>query len=371
MNNAVFSSLFTTQFIFGVLQVVTLVKATRCNRRANLTMAAFIATCTLIGFSCYLYYTGRIVEVPHLIRVITPFYALPGVLLFLYAKCLTDKEFKYDWKSLTYFTPFFLSVLSFSPIYFYSVEDKILYYTQSQDMGYRLFIYVMINLSNLGLIGYSYYRVRVYHRAIKNFYSNLSALQFYWIENLFLVSGGIILITFIYALVTLGSDFHTLYFVLTIGLFIQSLFMGYSAMNKVDPLFHLIDDFKTELNEDRKKKRIPDQTYYKLVDLVAGLIKEKIYLDPDLKMQTLAEKTGHPAYLVSLFINKHYDMTFFELINLNRVEEAKRRLLDEQYQHLTILAISQDVGFSSKSAFNSTFKKVTGVTPSEFKSTNS
>ncbi|MGH9877827.1 MAG: helix-turn-helix domain-containing protein [Nitrososphaerales archaeon] len=49
------------------------------------------------------------------------------------------------------------------------------------------------------------------------------------------------------------------------------------------------------------------------------------------------------------------------------MEEAKKRLLDPAYQHLTILAIAYEVGFSSKSVFNAAFKKHANMTPSQFK----
>ena len=50
-----------------------------------------------------------------------------------------------------------------------------------------------------------------------------------------------------------------------------------------------------------------------------------------------------------------------------RVEEAKKKLLDPAFKHLSVLGIAEEVGFSSKSSFNSVFKKHTGTTPSEFR----
>jgi AraC-like DNA-binding protein len=50
-----------------------------------------------------------------------------------------------------------------------------------------------------------------------------------------------------------------------------------------------------------------------------------------------------------------------------RVEEAKRMLVDPTRKHHSILAISEEIGFNSKSAFNAAFKKHTDMTPSEFR----
>ena len=58
---------------------------------------------------------------------------------------------------------------------------------------------------------------------------------------------------------------------------------------------------------------------------------------------------------------------FFDFINGYRVEEAKRLFKDPSKSAYTILAIAEDAGFNSKSAFNAVFKRVAGQTPSEFR----
>jgi AraC-like DNA-binding protein len=49
------------------------------------------------------------------------------------------------------------------------------------------------------------------------------------------------------------------------------------------------------------------------------------------------------------------------------VEEVKRRLLDEKFEHLTIVALAFESGFNSKSTFNSIFKQNTNMTPTQWK----
>ena len=55
-------------------------------------------------------------------------------------------------------------------------------------------------------------------------------------------------------------------------------------------------------------------------------------------------------------------------INHFRINSAKELLKNAEYEHYTIEAIGGMSGFKSKSAFNSAFKKITGYTPSEYKS---
>jgi AraC-like DNA-binding protein len=49
------------------------------------------------------------------------------------------------------------------------------------------------------------------------------------------------------------------------------------------------------------------------------------------------------------------------------VEEVKKRLEDPAYAHYSILGIALDCGFNAKSSFNAAFKKFTGSTPSQYR----
>ena len=91
------------------------------------------------------------------------------------------------------------------------------------------------------------------------------------------------------------------------------------------------------------------------------------FLNPTLKIGELAKALNIPAHHLSYVINSEYNQHFFDFINSYRIEKAKQDLKDKTKSHLTILAISQDVGFSSKSAFNDAFKKFTGTTPSSYR----
>lgn len=56
-----------------------------------------------------------------------------------------------------------------------------------------------------------------------------------------------------------------------------------------------------------------------------------------------------------------------DLMNGCRVKEAKRLLVDQKLEHLSILGIGLEAGFNSKTTFNTTFKKFTGLTPTAYK----
>lgn len=100
--------------------------------------------------------------------------------------------------------------------------------------------------------------------------------------------------------------------------------------------------------------------------LRAFLQEEPHYLDPDCSLKSLSQKLDIPANYLSQSINDELQQNFNEFINTYRIEAACRRLLDPEFKHLNIEGIGNSVGFRSKSAFYTAFKKHTGRTPSQY-----
>ena len=68
----------------------------------------------------------------------------------------------------------------------------------------------------------------------------------------------------------------------------------------------------------------------------------------------------------SYALNGHLGQNFHLFVNSFRFEEVKQRLADPKYRSESILTLAFDAGFKSKSAFNSFFKKMLGITPKEY-----
>ena len=95
-------------------------------------------------------------------------------------------------------------------------------------------------------------------------------------------------------------------------------------------------------------------------------INKNLHLQPSLTIGDLAKSSGYPEYLISLFINRVHGMSFRDYINALRISKAQEKLQNSETK-LTILDIAYACGFNSKSTFNSAFKKITHLTPSQFK----
>jgi len=94
---------------------------------------------------------------------------------------------------------------------------------------------------------------------------------------------------------------------------------------------------------------------------------EKPYLNDQLTIAMLASKAGIPAYLLGKIINRKLDKNFITYINEYRINDIKEKLKNPAYDDKTIIEIAYETGFRSKSAFNTFFKKVTNLTPTEFR----
>lgn len=94
---------------------------------------------------------------------------------------------------------------------------------------------------------------------------------------------------------------------------------------------------------------------------------EKVFLNPELTIDTLASTLGISRHHLSQVLNERFNQSYYEYISRFRLEEAKGRLTDKRFSHYAIAAIAFDSGFSSLSNFNDLFKKRFDVTPSKFR----
>ena len=118
---------------------------------------------------------------------------------------------------------------------------------------------------------------------------------------------------------------------------------------------------KSSLNESDKQKI--------LTIIIKEFEKGNYYTENLASLENLAKKIGESKHHVSQVINEKLGKNFFELLASYRIEKAKSILTEDKFGRLTIEEISEMVGYNSKTAFNNSFRKLTGKTPSEFRKT--
>lgn len=126
---------------------------------------------------------------------------------------------------------------------------------------------------------------------------------------------------------------------------------------------------QTTLSEPQKYKSsgVTADAQKELLDKLTVLMtRDKPFLHPGFSLPELAGKMNTTVHVLSQVINDGLGKNFFEMVAAYRVEEAKR-LLKEQ-PHVKVEEIAEQVGYNSKSSFNTAFKKISGKTPSEYRS---
>lgn len=106
-----------------------------------------------------------------------------------------------------------------------------------------------------------------------------------------------------------------------------------------------------------------------LVAILTIMERTKLFLEEGFTLDKLSSLVGSNKREVSNLINEEFGQGFNTFINNYRIKEARKMLADVEYQHYTIEAVANTVGFKSKSSFNFYFKRFTGLTPSYFKNT--
>jgi len=96
------------------------------------------------------------------------------------------------------------------------------------------------------------------------------------------------------------------------------------------------------------------------------LLKQKQYRNPLLNIDLLSKQIMISSSRLSQVINEKSGKNFNDLVNFYKIEEAKK-MLESDKNSLNIIQVAYEVGFNSKSTFNTAFKKVTGLTPSQYK----
>ena len=122
---------------------------------------------------------------------------------------------------------------------------------------------------------------------------------------------------------------------------------------------------RTEKSSYNQKKIDTDQFEQLSNRLTVLMEQDRLYQDPNLKLETLARNLSISKHLLSQLLNDNLQKSFNQYVNEYRIESACKLLTNDN--PFSIEAIGYEVGFHSRSSFFSTFKKIKGTTPSRFK----
>lgn len=102
-------------------------------------------------------------------------------------------------------------------------------------------------------------------------------------------------------------------------------------------------------------------------DLSNHMKRHKPFLDAHISLGSLAKSLKVHPKVLSQVINRIEKKNFSDYINSLRIIEVKKILKKEREKNVSIKEIMYATGFTSRSVFNTIFKKKTGLTPSEYR----
>ncbi|WP_173002964.1 AraC family transcriptional regulator [Chitinophaga sp. SYP-B3965] len=153
-----------------------------------------------------------------------------------------------------------------------------------------------------------------------------------------------------------------MYYVIEVALVIFIYWIGYAGYYRTR-IIYITQQKKTQSYFDNLP---PGEVNGSIDALQQAMEKDRLYLDPELTINSLAAHIGVPPKTLSAVLNQGLQKGFSEYVNAWRVEAVKQMILDPGNRHMTITGIAYDCGFNSQPTFQRAFKAVTGQTPRDF-----
>ncbi|MFL6335655.1 MAG: helix-turn-helix domain-containing protein [Pyrinomonadaceae bacterium] len=356
----------------ALLLAFALVTVRRGERARNLLLAALAATTSLLLAWVVFNDTHYYLRFPHLLRVNHPFDFVIAQLFYLYVRSLTEENPGLRRRDWLHFIPAALCVIYLAPYYFAGADYKLaLQQTVEATRWYyaRTALSIPLALAYVLLAGrrvVRYFREARRGRGVPDRHASVQ-LKFlvYFVSGMWLV-----------ALLRFALDFSYPFFstytnlVLPLGATVFVYGLAFLALRGPQGLAGSSEEKGGGAAAGRKYERsalTPERADAFLKRLLDLMESEKPYTDGELTLPKLAARLSVSTHHLSQVINERLGQSFNDFVNSQRVEEAKRKLSDPASGHYSLLAIAEEVGFNSKSAFNTAFKKQTGMTPSEFR----
>lgn len=133
----------------------------------------------------------------------------------------------------------------------------------------------------------------------------------------------------------------------------KSFFSGKDKLVK-----HVSPGLPQEIVSDLKRK------------VLIQMLENKVFNNPGLNIAMLSEMIETKPHILSKLLNEEFNKSFRDFINEYRINEFIKLASAEKYKNYTLLALSYEVGFNSKSTFNLAFKKEMGISPSNYLKNN-
>ena len=361
------SAIFITSFVSFLL----LTKKEKTISDLILFVWLMSAVISLIAF--YLIQT-RDFSYPNFIALSIAMPILQCPSLFLYVKYQTEFQ-KFKCIDLLHYLPVIIISFLYFEFYLLDPKEKVTVLTDGA-VGFELantLKLTTIYLSGLIYIPLALLKLYKYKKSLKESYSNIEKINLNWLVYLIL---GISIIWFVVYLiqddrVIFGLASVYLIWLAYFGTKQVNIFNNNHYLNEIKSNSNVVDEVLNFIETKPSEKSITEKKINPELNVVAEKINvainiDKLFLNPELTLNDLAEQINETSTLVSNAINQVNGKNFYDLINEKRITEFLSQVNLPENKNYTLLSIAYDCGFNSKSSFNRNFKKITGKTPKEY-----
>jgi len=287
-----------------------------------------------------------------------PFIFLLGPLLFFYLRSIVIAEATITRKDLIHFVFFVAYLMLIVPYYVYGPEGRYSYYLQRVIGSPWIFLvlqfgYYLIQTQRL---------LKTHKKNIEEGFSNVEGMDVSWLNLIIWIFISILFfITIATPWLIHGIDLSSYYKTGAIFFSLILFFIAYKGIQQRVPLESIVSSENDQNISDR-------ETIQGLKEkLLSHMEASKPFLNPELTLTELAKQVTISRNQLSQVINTGVGDNFYNFINKFRVKEVKELIKKDSGKQYTILSLANDAGFNSKSSFNNIFKKMTGLTPSQYR----
>ena len=288
-----------------------------------------------------------------------------GPLLYLYTCSVLNPAFRLRPIHLWHLTPLLLMLIP-TQIAWQSLEEEIRVVAVQNAFSMRdgwlgflmLVIYVQFGI----YLVMAFRELQQYRRQLADNYSREDQIQLPWLRFFLWGILVVVMVGLVQNLLRFLTDSEQGYqfSVLLGGVVLLTFFVWFILKALRQPeIFSGISPVPT----DPPEKHLSDQERAKLQVLAERvehhMRTQEAFLQPDISLKELATQLSVPPRELSLTINRIFGQNFFDYINQNRIALAQQKITEASDPKMTMLEIMYEVGFQSKSSFNSAFKKFT------------
>lgn len=204
--------------------------------------------------------------------------------------------------------------------------------------------------------------IKVHKKSIVEKFSNVEGMDASWLQYFIWVFVAILVfITVAIPSIIHGIGFSTYKTTSAIFYSLVLFFIAYKGLKQRVPVPAEVIPESNGVTSDSDTLPLQKEK------LLKHIAENKPYLNPELTLVELAAQLDMGRNQLSQVINLGVGGNFYNFINKFRVEEVKRLIKEDPNRQFKIMSLASEAGFNSKSSFNHIFKKMTGLTPSEYR----